>query len=67
MKIFVDLPQPVELEQNEKIELYLPDASGVLITVHGTGTVSFQGNGGGAAQFSLNLEAIAASIRADLH
>lgn len=67
MKIAVDLPQPVELERDDMIELFLPDASGVLITVHGTGTVSFQGNGGGAPQFSLNLEAIAASIRADLH
>jgi len=67
MKVSVDLPQPVKLNQKDRMELFLPDESGVFITVYGDGKVSYHGNGGGAPQFSLNLTAIAASIRADLH
>lgn len=66
MKISVELPQPIKLNQDDRIELFLHDAGGDFITVHGDGSVSYQGNGGNAPQFRLNLGIIAEDIRANL-
>lgn len=67
MKINIELPQPVKLNQDDTIELYLPDSGGAFITMHGDGTVSYKGNGHNAPEYSLNLVAVAHNIRADLH
>lgn len=67
MKISVELPQPIQLKQEDYIDLFLPDSGGIIIKVHGNGTVDYIKDGNNDQHYSLNLMAIAASIQADLH
>ena len=66
MKVSIDVPQPLVLHQKDSLELYLPDSSGAVITVHGDGIVHWSGNGGGAPTFAVNLAELARQVRAEL-
>jgi len=67
LNVSVELPQPIRLNQDDSIELYLPDSGGGVITVKGNGIVHWHGNGGGAAVFALNFAELAQQVRANLH
>lgn len=62
MKIFVELPQPLEIGRDEKITVLVIEEN-AFITINGEGAVTYQGAGGGAPTFSVNLSSIANAIR----
>lgn len=62
MRVFVELPQPLEIGYDEKVTVLVIEENAV-ITINGEGTVTYQGSGGGAPTFSVSLAAIANAIR----
>jgi len=62
MYINVELPEPITIVDDQKLELFVGPGMDTVI-VHGSGVIEFRGNGGNAPQYSIDLCDIARKIK----